>query len=166
LIDGLVFFPAGNINYKNFSTISSDEIIKEIKVQVTSLFNIIKFLDSQLELGSSIVVLGSDVTFGKPPTKMLTYNVVKNAQFGLVKSLAVELGKRKIRVNMISPGIVNLTNNVNTSSFSVEKYRVDSSLNKLCTPKDVTNLIEFLLSNKSSHMTGLNIRLNGGNSFD
>ena len=97
---------------------------------------------------------------------MLTYNVAKNSLLGITKSLAVELGSRGVRVNMVSPGIIDAKASSEFPPITKEKYKVDSVLNKLATTKDIAGIIEFLLSKKSSHLTGVNLRANGGHSFD
>ena len=151
---------------KSIEKTSQKDIQDEFNIQTIGLFNIVKSLDKELQKNCSIVVIGSDVVFGKPPSKMLIYNIAKNSLLGLTKSLAVELGNRGIRVNMISPGIFEGKSSLNFPLISKEKYKVESTLNKITSPKNISTLIEFLLSSKSSHLTGTNIRVNAGNSFD
>jgi len=165
-IEGIVFASSGEMKIKSIEKTSQKDIQDEFNIQTIGLFNIVKSLDKELQKNCSIVVIGSDVVFGKPPSKMLIYNIAKNSLLGLTKSLAVELGYRGIRVNMISPGIFEGKSSLNFPLISKEKYKVESTLNKIASPKNISTLIEFLLSNKSSHLTGTNIRVNAGNSFD
>ena len=165
-IEGIIFASSGEMKIKSIEKTNQKDIQDEFNIQTIGLFSIIKSLDRDLQKNCSIVVIGSDVVFGKPPPKMLIYNIAKNSLLGLTKSLAVELGYRGIRVNMISPGIFEGKSSSNFPLISKEKYKVESTLNKIASPKNISTLIEFLLSNKSSHLTGTNIRVNAGNSFD
>ncbi len=165
-IEGIVFASSGEMKIKSIKETNQKDIQDEFNIQTIGLFNVIKNLDEDLQKNCSIVVMGSDVVFGKPPAKMLIYNIAKNSLLGLTKSLAVELGYRGIRVNMISPGIFEGKSSLNFPLISKEKYKVESILNKIALPKNISTMIEFLLSNKSSHLTGTNMRVNAGNSFD
>ena len=73
--------------------------------------------------------------------------------------------KESDEVEILS-GIFEGKSSLNFPLISKEKYKVESILNKIALPKNISTLIEFLLSNKSSHLTGTNIRVNAGNSFD
>jgi len=167
LIKSIVFTVSGEIKLRSLQNTKQNDIKKEINIQTIGLFNLIKTLFEDLKDNDcSIVIIGSDVVYGKPPIKMLTYNVAKNSLLGITKSLAVELGSRGVRVNMVSPGIIDAKASSEFPPITKEKYKVDSVLNKLATTKDIAGIIEFLLSKKSSHLTGVNLRANGGHSFD
>ncbi|WP_312697193.1 SDR family NAD(P)-dependent oxidoreductase [Sphingobacterium mizutaii] len=89
----------------------------------------------------------------------------KAALLGVVNSLSLELSKRKIRVNAISPGIVEtpLTN-------KLFQQLDEENVNKIVAmhpigigkPDDVVSLIRFLLSGDSRWITGQNIKIDGG----
>ena len=166
-IKSIVYTVSGEIEFRTLKDTNQNDIKREINIQTIGLFNLVKTLLEDLKSNEcSIVVIGSDVVFGKPPIKMLTYNVAKNSLLGMTKSLAVELGSKGIRVNMVSPGIIQAKASSNFPPITREKYKVDTTLNKIATVKNISEIIEFLLSKKSSHITGVNLRANGGHSFD
>ena len=166
-IKSIVYTVSGEIEFRTLKDTNQNDIKKEINIQTIGLFNLVKTLFEDLKNNEcSIVVIGSDVVFGKPPIKMLTYNVAKSSLLGITKSLAVELGSKGIRVNMVSPGIIQAKASSNFPPITKEKYKVDSTLNKIATVKNISEIIEFLLSKKSSHITGVNLRANAGHSFD
>ena len=166
-IKSIVYTVSGEIEFRTLKETNQNDIKSEINIQTIGLFNLVKTLLEDLKSNEcSIVVIGSDVVFGKPPIKMLTYNVAKNSLLGMTKSLAVELGSKGIRVNMVSPGIIQAKASSNFPPITREKYKVDTTLNKIATVKNISEIIEFLLSKKSSHITGVNLRANGGHSFD
>lgn len=166
-IKSIVYTVSGEIEFRTLKDTNQNDIKREINIQTIGLFNLVKTLLEDLKSNEcSIVVIGSDVVFGKPPIKMLTYNVAKNSLLGMTKSLAVELGSKGIRVNMVSPGIIQAKASSNFPPITREKYKVETTLNKIATVKNISEIIEFLLSKKSSHITGVNLRANGGHSFD
>ena len=50
--------------------------------------------------------MGSDAALGKPPQKMMIYSLIKSSLVSFAKNLSVEFSQRNIRVNCISPGII------------------------------------------------------------
>lgn len=165
-INKLVFLPAGKIKFGEFNNTKVQDLVKEFNLQISSLFLIAQKLEKNFKYDSSIVIMGSDVTKNKPPQKMMIYNIIKSTLVSLAKNLAVELSYNQIRVNSISPGLIetDLTNNI--PEISKEFYRINSLTNKLTTTDDVVNLILFLLSNKSKNINGANLSINGGYSLD
>lgn len=96
------------------------------------------------------------------------YCASKSAILGMVKSLALELAKRKIRVNAISPGVVNTP--MTQKLFSqIEKDNIERIKNMhplgIGEVDDVTPSILFLLSEGSKWITGQNFIVDGGYSI-
>ena len=96
---------------------------------------------------------------------MLAYVIGKYALLGLFRSISEEFGSEGIRVNMISPGIIDELSN-SFPEISREMFKVNSSLGTLIKIRDVVNLILFLISDKSKNISGQNIRANSGYSFN
>jgi NAD(P)-dependent dehydrogenase (short-subunit alcohol dehydrogenase family) len=96
------------------------------------------------------------------------YSSTKAALLGLTKSSALELAKRKIRVNALLPGVVKtpMTNNL----FSqLDQTQIDNIINMhplgIGEVDDIVPIVEFLLSNGSRWITGQNIIIDGGYSI-
>jgi NAD(P)-dependent dehydrogenase (short-subunit alcohol dehydrogenase family) len=93
------------------------------------------------------------------------YSMTKGALIAAVKSMAIELAQRKIRINAISPGVVETPMSKN-AIYS----RNEESLNKIKSihplglgqPEDVANACVFLLSDSSRWITGTNLIVDGG----
>ena len=81
---------------------------------------------------------------------------------GLYKSIALEVAKRNINVNIVSPGFIQtaMTDKLNES----QKNNILSKIpmEKFGNPKDVANIVYFLSTNDASYITGQNIHINGG----
>lgn len=117
--------------------------------------------------GSSFVFISS-VMGNLGQVGKLSYCASKSAILGVVRSAALELSKRRIRVNAVSPGLVETP--MMYKMFEVLPKRSIETL-KLMHPlglgnvEDVTSLILFLLSDKSRWITGQNFVIDGGYSI-
>ena len=87
----------------------------------------------------------------------------KGAIEGLAKSLAAELSP-KIRVNVIAPSLVNtpLANRFLNNDIKIEKSANRHPLKRIGSASDIANLIDYLISDKSSWITGQIIAVDGG----
>jgi NAD(P)-dependent dehydrogenase (short-subunit alcohol dehydrogenase family) len=114
--------------------------------------------------GGSIIFISSVMGVVGENGKTL-YSMTKGALIATVKSLAIELAARKIRVNCISPGVVETP-----MSKNAVYSRNEESLNKIKSlhplslgqPEDVANTCVFLLSDASRWITGTNLIIDGG----
>ena len=109
-----------------------------------------------------MVNLLSQVTANAPVPRMADYVTAKYALLGLSKALAVEWADDHIRVNMVSPGLVQteLTQHYHDRVFKMEAAR--TPLNRLATPEDVAKSVAFLVSDEASYLTGVNLFVTGG----
>jgi len=98
----------------------------------------------------------------KPNAQWLPYITSKTALNGFIKALAFELAPKGIRINLVSPGMVDTP----LIADVPEKVRLLSAaqtpLRALATAEDVAGAISFLASDKSNYLTGETIRVNGG----
>ena len=90
------------------------------------------------------------------------YAASKGAVDAYVKSLAKELGPSGIRVNAVSPGVVDTDMMNEYSDEDKEALRNDTPLQRLGKPDDVANVIYNLSTERSSFITGQVIGINGG----
>lgn len=90
------------------------------------------------------------------------YSASKSAINNLTLSLAKELGPSNIQVNCICPGLIKTKMNNNLSIETIQDIVNSTPLNRIGTPKDVANLVEFLLSEKANFITGQIITVDGG----
>ena len=93
------------------------------------------------------------------------YSASKAGIIAMSKTLALEYGKKNIKVNCVSPGFItsDMTNEISEDYKAILKSRI--SLNKFGEPKDVANTIAFLCSDMSDYITGETIHVNGGMYF-
>ena len=90
------------------------------------------------------------------------YATAKGGINTLTKRFAIEGASDNILVNCISPGIID-TDGVNAYPKKIIKELVSKiPLNRIGAVTDIANVVTFLLSDKSSYLTGINIPVNGG----
>ena len=90
------------------------------------------------------------------------YAASKGAVDAYVKSLAKELGPSGIRVNAVSPGVIDTDMMNEYSDEDKESLKNETPLQRIGKPSDVANLIFDLSSDRSSFVTGQIIGINGG----
>jgi NAD(P)-dependent dehydrogenase (short-subunit alcohol dehydrogenase family) len=160
-IDGIVYFP-GSINLKPFKRLSMDEFKKDYDINVLGLLNILKFYQSKLTIGASVVFISSvAASVGMPFHSSIS--MCKSSIEALARSLAAEWAP-KVRVNCVAPSLVNtkLSERFFRNEKQQEQMNSRHPLNKTGNPEDISNAIEFLLSKKSSWVTGQILNIDGG----
>ena len=93
------------------------------------------------------------------------YAASKAGLIGMSKSLALEYGKKNIKINCISPGFIKseMTDKINDNFKQTLLEKI--SLERFGTPEDVANAALFLSSDLSNYITGETIHVNGGMYF-
>ncbi|MFH0813517.1 MAG: 3-oxoacyl-ACP reductase FabG [Pseudomonadota bacterium] len=95
----------------------------------------------------------------------ISYSVAKAGIIGLTKSVARELGRHQINVNVVLPGLI-LTP---TIAKIAEKYQnmiiENTPLRRIGKPEEVANVVAFLVSDEASFMTGAVVEVSGGYSM-
>jgi 3-oxoacyl-[acyl-carrier protein] reductase len=114
--------------------------------------------------GGSIVNISSVVATAAPPTASV-YSGTKAAVNAITKSLAAELGPRKIRVNAINPGMVE-TEGVRGAGLHESDFRkqieAQTPLGRIGQPQDVAPAAVFFASADSAWITGETLYISGG----
>ena len=90
------------------------------------------------------------------------YSASKAAIIGFTKALAKELGPSGIQVNCVAPGVIDTEMNKNLSINEIDSLIEQTPLQRLGAPKDISNIVLFLASEKSNFITGQTIACSGG----
>lgn len=87
------------------------------------------------------------------------YSAAKAGIIGATKSLAMEIGKKKITVNAVAPGFIKTDMTMGLDESELKKL---VPLNRFGTAQEVAYVVAFLASEKASYITGETISINGG----
>ena len=90
----------------------------------------------------------------------VVYSITKAGLDALTKSLAKELGPSNIRVNSISPGIINTNMNSNLTNEELAEIKDEIPLEKIGEPEDISKCVKWLI--EDNYTTGQVISINGG----
>ncbi len=90
------------------------------------------------------------------------YSASKAGLIGLTKSVARELASRNIRVNAVSPGLIETDMTARLSADNRSKMVEEIPLARLGGPTEVAHAVVFLASDEASYITGEVLRVNGG----
>ena len=92
----------------------------------------------------------------------VVYSTSKAAIIGFTKSLAKEMGLSGIRVNCITPGVIDTAMNAIHTPETMKALIADTPLERIGTPKDIAKAALFLVSDDASFITGQVLGVNGG----
>jgi len=160
-ISGLVYCP-GSINLRPFKGLKPGAFEEDFQINVMGLVRTLQAVLPKFTTGSSVVLYSTvAVKMGMPFHASVA--TAKGALEGLGKSLAAEWAP-KIRVNIIAPSITDtpLANRFLNNEAKVEKSAQRHPLKRIGSTQDIAELTLFLLSEKSSWMTGQVIGIDGG----
>ena len=164
-IHGFVYLP-GSINLRPFKGLSVEAFKQDLEINLISLIKVLKTVMPKLVAAdNSSIVLMSTVAVQRGMPFHSSVSVSKGAIEGLTKSLAAEYAP-KIRVNAVAPSIVDtpLANRFLNNDLKIEKSAQKHPMKRVGNSADIAETINFLLSEKSSWMTGQIIGVDGGTS--
>ena len=142
---------------------SEDDFEKVIKVNLNSVFNMTKAcLRHFLKNRNGSIINMSSVVGVKGNAGQSNYAASKSGIIGFSKSIALELGSRNIRCNVIAPGFIVTEMTDKLSESVTEDWINNIPLKRSGNPVDVANVCIFLASDLSSYITGQVINVDGG----
>ena len=143
---------------------SESEWDAETDVNLKAVWLCLKYqIPAMLETGAGAIVnmasMGGAVV-GVPG--LTSYNAAKAGVFGLTKSAALEFAQQGIRINAVSPGLID-TDILSNVSEEVLQQMVDTiPLKRAGTAEEIANAVVWLCSDGASYITGQNLIIDGG----
>ncbi len=135
-----------------------------IRTNLYSVFNMTKqVMESMSERGWGRIINISSVNAQKGAFGQTNYSAAKAGMHGFTKALALEVAKRGVTVNTISPGYIG-TRMVTTIPREVldSKILPQIPMSRLGKPEEVAGLVAYLASDEAAFVNGANISINGG----
>lgn len=156
---------AGVFNFAPIEQITAEQFHYQFDVNVLGVLlaiqEAVKYIGAD---GGSIINIGSAITVLNPAMTVI-YTATKGAMDAITRTLARELGSRKIRVNSINPGTVKTEGTIEhgiMGSDMQKNYELNTPLGGHAEPKDIAPIAVFLASSESAWLTGELIVASGG----
>ena len=159
----LVNIAGGLVGRKTIDELDIDFWNLVIKLNLTSVYMVTKEVVPFMPAGSSIINFSSQAARDGGGPGASAYSTAKGGVLTFTKGMAKELGPKNIRVNAVSPGMINTTfHNTFTKPEVREKVAAGTALRREGEANEVADLVGYLASNESSFITGASIEINGG----
>lgn len=163
VIDGLVYCP-GSINLRPFRGLKPEAFENDLQINFISLVKVIQSILPNLTASEqSSIVLFSSVAASMGMPFHTSVAASKGAIEGFAKALAAEYAP-KIRVNVIAPSLTDtpLADKFLNNETKQEKSAERHPLKRFGKPDDIAQMASFLLSDKSSWISGQTFNVDGG----
>jgi len=117
-----------------------------------------------LEKTKGVIINTASVSGTGGDWGMSPYNAAKGAVVNLTRALALDLGKKGIRVNSVCPSLTRtgMTEDMLKDEVLLAKFKQRIPLGRVCEPHEVAAVIAFLASDDASFVTGANVAVDGG----
>ncbi|MCX6231380.1 MAG: SDR family NAD(P)-dependent oxidoreductase [Bacteroidetes bacterium] len=165
LLDGIVFC-AGYTKTLPFQFINEDELNAIMRINFIAPTLIAQSLlkKKKIKNGASIVFISSISGMYISFYGNSMYSASKGAINGMVKGMALDLANKNIRVNTVTPGMIQ-SNIINTGIITEEQINADIKkypLKRYGNPNEVAYAVIYLLSDATTWITGSNLLIDGG----
>jgi 3-oxoacyl-[acyl-carrier protein] reductase len=156
---------AGAYEFARIEKITPEHFHKMFNLNVLGLLLTTQEAARHFDPEGGAIVNISSLAAQLAPATMAVYSATKAAVDAITKSLASELGPRKIRVNAINPGLVD-TEGVRAGGYHEGKFReqteADTPLGRIGMPDDIAPAVSFLASAEADWITGATLTIAGG----
>jgi acetoacetyl-CoA reductase len=155
---------AGITRDTTFKKMAKGDWDSVIRTNLDSVFNMTKqVMDGMVDRGWGRVINVSSVNGSKGAFGQTNYSAAKAGMHGFTKALALEVARKGVTVNTISPGYIGTK-----MVMAIPKDVLDAKilpqipLGRLGEPEEIAGLIIYLCSDEAAFVTGANIAINGG----
>ncbi|WP_018681853.1 SDR family NAD(P)-dependent oxidoreductase [Actinokineospora enzanensis] len=152
---------AAAISHVPFAELELAEWNRVLTAGLTSAYLVTRAALPVLADGGSVVNIGSRVAVVGVPLRS-HYAAAKAGLLGLTRTLAKELGGRRIRVNTVAPGAILTEEAAALPRERLARYEAMAALGRLGDPAEVAGVVVFLASGLSTYLTGQTLTVDGG----
>ena len=143
--------------------ISEADFDKVIEVNLKSVFNLTKaVIRPMMKQRAGSIINMSSVVGLKGNAGQTNYAASKAGIIGFSKSVALELGSRNVRSNVVAPGFIETEMTDKLDEKVVQSWRDSIPLKRGGKPEDIANACVFLASDMSAYITGQTLSVDGG----
>jgi len=142
---------------------SENDFQSVMEINMNSVFNLTKCVQrSMLKNRKGSIINMSSVVGVKGNAGQSNYSASKSAIIGFSKSIALELGSRNIRCNVIAPGFIETEMTEKLPDEVLNSWKQKIPLNRTGSTENISDVALFLASDMSSYVTGQVINVCGG----
>lgn len=143
--------------------VTEDELNRIIDVNIKGTFNMCaRVIDKMVKNHRGSIINISSMWGEVGASCEAAYSMTKSAVIGLTKALAKEVGPSGIRVNCVSPGLIDTKMNSCYTREDLDSICEETPLMRIGKPKDVAEAVLYLADDRSSFVTGQILGINGG----
>lgn len=168
---------AGVLQMGRITELSNEQWDRTFAINATGVFNVCRNVaKGMMARRQGAIVTVSSNSAATPRIAMGAYAASKAAVSQLTRCLGLELAEYGIRVNIVSPGSTDTamqqamwkqgSSRETVIAGSGEHYRLGIPLRKIARPEEVAEAVLFLLSDRASHITLSDLRVDGGATLD
>jgi 3-oxoacyl-[acyl-carrier protein] reductase len=149
---------------RRFVQTTWDDVQSVLDAHLRSAFNCCQAVIPGMcdQKSGRIINIGSAFAQNTPPANWSSFVVAKSALLGLTRSLAAEFGPQGIRVNMVSPGLVETEAIAGLPDRMLKLQAMQTPLRRLASPADIAAVVLALCSDAGDFITGTDITVCGG----
>ncbi|MCD1160456.1 elongation factor P 5-aminopentanone reductase [Peribacillus frigoritolerans] len=154
---------SGNSYYGLISDMDETIVTEMVQLHVTSPFQLTKELLPKLMYQEQAAIVAVTSIWGQTGASCeVLYSMVKGSQNAFIKALSKEVSLNGIRVNAVAPGAISTSMLESFSAEDLEIIKGDIPMGRMGYSKEVAEAVYYLLSDKSSYITGQILGVNGG----
>ncbi len=160
----VVHLPALRPHPERFTKFDWKRFEQDLALQVRSLVIILqKLLPKMAKLSRArVVFMLTSYVHGEPPKYLSQYTMVKYTQLGMMRALAAEYAATPLRINAVSPSMVETKFLGELSDHVIEGAAASHPLGRNAKPEDVVGAIQYLLSPAADNISGYALPVAGG----
>lgn len=163
-VDVVVLTAAMNVR-KRILDYSSEEFDRVVNLNLKGTFAVIQsFGGAMVRRGRGSIIVFSSIRDQVVEPGQSAYAATKAGAVQLVKTAAAEFGEAGVRVNAVSPGVVEtpLTQQIKAHPEWYQAYAAKTALGRWSVPSELAGAVVYLASDAASYVTGTTLRVDGG----
>ena len=160
-VDAIVCLP-GSLILKAAHRCTDEEFENTINTNLKSSFSVVRAAGALLENSSIVLMSTAAASIGLSNHELIVS--AKAGVEGLARSAAKTYSRKNLRFNTISPGMVEtpLTSSITSNAIVRKASEKMHALQRIGKPRDISNMIKFLINPENDWITGQNFIVDGG----
>ena len=160
-VDAVVCLP-GSLILKPAHKCSEEEFYQTIDINLKTSFSVTRAAGEHLKDSSIVLMSTAAASIGLANHELIA--AAKSGVEGLAKAAAKTYARKNLRFNTVSPGMVEtpLTSSITSNEIVRKASEKMHTLQRIGKPKDISNMIKFLINPENNWITGQNFIVDGG----